>query len=125
MTKTLNTAAFFDSSVLVPLLYSRHTHHQKAEEFVFDYLKQKLVINISSQNILEISLTLNRAYKVALNNVSRLLENFLDDPLVNVVYPNAEVVNRYLSFLKSQDLTYIVQMFFWRSRHWKMVLTQS
>lgn len=102
MKKSLNTAAFFDTSVLVPALYQGHSHHHKARVFLTEYIGSGLTITISPQNVLEISTVLGGRYRVSSSEVAKLLDKFLDDPLVCVVYPNPGVVNRFLDLLRGE-----------------------
>lgn len=111
MKKILPAAALFDSSILVPFFDDKHVHYKEALEFFSDFTSQGLTINISSQNVLEVTMVLGRKYKTNAEIVAEALNKFLDDPLVHMVYPNPAVVDRFLKILKDGGGSYYPDIF--------------
>lgn len=100
MKKISNTACLLDSNFLVALVTSESREHNLAVSALEELKNSKNKIFISSQNFLELSSVLKNHLKIDSNIVAEQVEFFLNDPYLQIIYPNSRSLQMFVSFLK-------------------------
>ena len=66
---------------------------------------------VSSQNLLELGAVLVHAFKISRQQAAKDLSLFFSDPLLEVIYPTPEVLERFFKLMKKAKELHIVDLF--------------
>lgn len=111
MTISSNTRCLLDSNILVAYTVKESSNHRKALNFFQTVIDGKLKAFISTQNLLELSAVLTRAYKLTNKQASFDIEKFISDPLIEIVYPNSQVMGKFNQLLKEKFKVHVTDLF--------------
>lgn len=100
---TSNTRCLLDTNVLIFGAIDTSPNFAKAKDFFTKVEREKIKIVLSSQNFLEFSSVMIRHLKKDPEKISADLNNFLLDPLVEIVYPTSAVLKRFINLLSSNS----------------------
>lgn len=111
MTISSNTRCLLDSNILVAYVVKESSNHQKALSFFQTIIEGKLKAAVSSQNLLELGAVLTKAYKLTHVAASNDIEKFMSDPLIEIIYPNSQVMGKFTHFLKEKYKVHVTDLF--------------
>lgn len=102
MTISSNTKCLLDTNILVALAVETSPRHQLATGFFEVVFTKKILGVISSQNLLEFSAVLIRAYKIPSRKVADDVKNLISEEALEKIFPNSLTLEKFTGLLKQK-----------------------
>lgn len=100
-----------DTNILVALVNKSHPHHKKSGEIFGKVTNREFQAVVSSQNLLELSAVLVHGYKEDRDKAADLVSRFASDELIEVVYPDFLVMEKFFSLMKTDFEIHITDLY--------------
>lgn len=100
-----------DTNILVAFVNRSHQHHNRAREIFEKILNHEFQAVVSSQNLLELSAVLVHGFKKDKEKTASDVSHFASDELIEVVYPDFKVLERFFSLMKFDFNLHITDLY--------------
>lgn len=111
MAISLNTSCLLDTNILVYAAHKKSSEHQKAVECLRKFQAADANIFVSSQNLLELSSVLIYALKISRKKVIPVLNNFISDSKIGIIYPTYSTLQKYCHLLETYKTVHTSDLF--------------
>lgn len=100
-----------DTNILVALLNRKHINHLKALSLYDRLIKGEFKAVISSQNLFELTAVLVHGIRGLRKEVANDVEILSQDKLLEVVYPDFRVWEKFIELLKSENQLHLADLY--------------
>ena len=96
---------------MVAYINRSHVHHEQAVKIIDKLISGEFFGVISSQNILELSAVLVHGFRQLREEVANDIQYLSSDNLIEIVYPQPEVLAKFFSLLKKITTLHVTDIF--------------
>jgi len=111
MTNLSGKRCLIDTNLLISYINKSHPFHQKAKQIFLQIINGDFQAVLSSQNILELAAVLVHAFKISKKEAAADIEAIVNSHLFDVIYPPANVLNKFLYLMKKETPLHVVDLF--------------